>query len=119
MKEWNLKITKQCKNCPWRKDSDPYLIPGYDRDMHANLKSTISDHLFDQTKTMSCHKTKTDDRAMCVGWLVNQLGPGNNIPLRFSMQNCSNSNEIEVYGEQHEHFRDTIPDKKGDTKKHR
>lgn len=45
----------------------------------------------------------------CVGWLMNQLGPGNNIPLRIRMRGCENIGEVELDGEQHETFEATIP----------
>lgn len=34
--------TRQCAKCPWRKDSDPYTIPGYSLDQHEALAGTIA-----------------------------------------------------------------------------
>jgi hypothetical protein len=56
---------------------------------------------------MACHET---DDAHCVGYLYNQLGVGNNIGLRFSIRKFENVSEIQVFGEQHERFEDTLPD---------
>lgn len=45
----------------------------------------------------------------CIGWIENQLGPGNNIPLRLKMLNYDLS-EMETFGDQHERFEDTLPE---------
>lgn len=55
---------------------------------------------------MACHETH---ESHCIGWLVNQLGPGNNIPMRLAMMSCENAKDLEVFGEQHETFEDTLP----------
>lgn len=55
---------------------------------------------------MACHEIHDTP---CVGWLVNQLGPGNNINLRMHIRHYENANELIVVGEQHENFEDTIP----------
>ena len=110
-----LKRTKQCEKCPWRKDVNPSDIPnGYDVDKHCALKSTIAEPgsirgaFADEMQVMACHETHD---AHCIGWLVNQLGPGNNIGLRLQMRHCENASKIKVVGEQHERFEDTIPER--------
>lgn len=45
---------------------------------------------------------------MCIGWVHNQLGVGNNIGLRIKMLYCENAKDIKVVGEQHSKFEDTI-----------
>lgn len=108
--KWSLKRTAQCQKCPWRVDVDPYDIPnGYDPQKHADLISTIAEpgSLVMTGQAMACHET---DKAHCVGWLVNQLGPGNNIGLRIQMMTCENATKIRLRGEQHECFEDTVPD---------
>lgn len=55
---------------------------------------------------MACHET---DSAHCLGWLVNQLGTGNNIGLRLQMMSCENASKIRLRGEQHETLEDTLP----------
>lgn len=109
-----LKRTKQCAKCPWKTCTDPYDIPdGYDVAMHENLKKTIANPgdpystLSGDLHVMACHET---DDAHCVGYLYNQLGVGNNIGLRFSIRKFENVSEIQVFGEQHERFEDTLPD---------
>jgi hypothetical protein len=109
-----LKRTTQCAKCPWRVDVDPNDIPnGYCPTKHANLKDTIATEgdlsgLFGGTlKVMACHETHD---AHCIGWLMNQLGPGNNIALRFQMRNCENLSKARLVGKQHERFEDTLPD---------
>jgi hypothetical protein len=107
---WKLKRTKQCAKCPWRKDVDPHDIPnGYCALKHANLESTIAKDpmsSIQQTSAMACHET---DDAHCIGWLVNQLGPGNNIGLRIRMMSCENIGKIKLVGEQHQTFEETLP----------
>lgn len=107
---WKLKRTKQCAKCPWRKDVDPRTIPnGYSVEKHKALKSTIAhggSHL-EFTANMACHET---DNAHCLGWLMNQLGPGNNIGLRLQVRSCENIGQVRLIGDQHERFEDTLPD---------
>lgn len=107
---WKLKRTAQCSKCPWWVETDPYDIPnGYDVEKHRALKGTIAKpgSLQDTGRAMACHET---DEAHCIGWLVNQLGPGNNIGLRMRMFTCENAKKIRLRGEQHETFEDTLPE---------
>lgn len=109
MSGWKLKRTTQCKLCPFRKGVDPFDIPnGYDPEKHRALEHTIAvpGSLRDTGHVMACHEL---EEAHCIGWLVNQLGPGNNIPLRIRMISCENANKIRLRGEQHETFEDTLP----------
>ena len=105
-----LKRTRQCKLCPWRVDVDPLDIPNsYSEDKHKALgETTIAslDNPLAATHVMACHETGD---AHCVGWLMNQLGPGNNIGLRMSMRNCANLKDVVLIGKQHETFEDTLP----------
>lgn len=114
----HLPLTKQCKNCPWKKSTNPYDIPnGYSVEKHKELKKTISNpddpissffNSQNELKIMACHNSK-ETNLHCVGWLHNQLGIGNNIALRMSMMNYSNAGDIEVFGEQHKCIDDTLP----------
>lgn len=108
-----LKRTVQCAKCPWRKDVDPNTIPnGYCATKHAALANTIakpddlSQVFAKELHVMACHETHD---AHCIGWLMNQLGPGNNIALRLSMRRCENADKIRLVGEQHATFEDTLP----------
>lgn len=107
---WKLKRTAQCRKCPWRVETNPHEIPnGYSEGKHRALERTIakpSDGIFGPTSVMACHET---DDAHCVGWLVNQLGPGNNIGMRIRMMTCENADKIRLRGKQHERFEDTLP----------
>lgn len=114
---WKLKRTAQCKLCPWRKDVNPREIPdGYSEEKHRALKSTIAEEddlsflngflSSSELKVMACHETGDTH---CIGWLVNQMGVGNNIGLRLHMRSCENANTIKLLGEQHETFGDTLP----------
>ena len=107
---WKLERTTQCAKCPWRVDVDPFDIPnGYSLEKHKALEGTIASGLdsIGQTRAMACHET---DDAHCVGWLHNQLGPGNNFGLRLRMMDCENADKITVFGDQHPTFEDTLPD---------
>jgi hypothetical protein len=108
-----LKRVKQCAKCPWKKGVNPFDIPnGYDVDKHESLRGTIADRdnplasIGRERRVMACHET---DKAHCVGWLYNQLGEGNNIGLRLSMIDCENIDKLEIVGEQHSEFDDTLP----------
>jgi len=73
---------RQCAKCPWRFDVDPNDIPnGYCATKHAALRDTITEG-FGPLRIMACHETPIGHEVPCVGWLVNQLGPGNNLSLR-------------------------------------
>lgn len=110
---WKLKRTAQCAKCPWLKATNPHDIPdGYSVERHKALASTIAKPgslegiTAGTLQVMACHET---DDAHCIGWLVNQLGPGNNIALRMNMRHCENATRMRVRGEQHERFEDTLP----------
>lgn len=109
---WKLKRTAQCAKCPWIADVDPHEIPnGYCETKHRALESTIAKPgdfatAFGAQRVMACHETHD---AHCVGWLVNQLGPGNNIGMRLRMMTCENARAIRLRGEQHQTFEETLP----------
>lgn len=109
---WKLKRTVQCTACPWRVKVDPHDIPnGYTEDRHRALEATIArpgdfGRPGSYGHAMACHET---DNAHCIGWLVNQIGPGNNISLRIRMATCENARKIRLRGAQHETFEDTLP----------
>jgi len=106
---------KQCKACPWKKTVNPGKdIPdGYSVDLHKKLSCTIAEPgVLPSSNTlvhMACHEsTGPGDQFPCVGWLINQLGPGNNIGLRLSARD-GRYNDLKLVGPQHETFEDTIP----------
>ncbi len=108
----NLKRTKQCAKCPWRINTDRFQIPnGYSEEKHRGLAGTIakpgdvSTILSPTIRVMACHE---EHDAHCIGWLMNQLGPGNNIALRIQMSKCENMSEVELLGDQHKSFEDTL-----------
>jgi hypothetical protein len=107
-----IKRTRQCAKCPWKKSTNPHEIPnGYDVEKHKNLDRTIAKEgdlsfLTGGLHVMACHETHD---AHCIGWLVHQLGRGNNIGLRLQMMRCENASEIKTDGPQLETFQDTLP----------
>jgi hypothetical protein len=112
MSGWKLKRTHQCEKCPWRVEVDPHEIPnGYSEDDHRALADTISEpgSLRPTGRAFACHEHDNADEVHCIGWLMNQLGPGNNLPLRMQMIRCENAGAIRLRGEQHPTFEDTLP----------
>lgn len=109
-----LSRTIQCKKCPWKKSTNLSTIPdGYSCEMHAALWDTIAEPMsLKPTKAMACHESPIGQETYCIGYLVNQCGPGNNIPLRLTMLKYVNRHEIRTIGEQHETFQDTLPKNK-------
>lgn len=108
-----LARTKQCAKCPWKKGTDPNAIPnGYSVKKHKALKGTVAKpgelRLDGPMHVMACHDSEVGNESHCIGWLVNQLTIGNNIGLRFRMMDYDLSG-IELDGEQHERFKDTLP----------
>lgn len=106
---------KQCKKCPWLKSTDPHDIPnGYCEQKHAALKGTIAEPgdlrglLGGTLRIFACHESKPGAERECVGWVSNQLGPGNNIALRFQALDGRYSN-LQLVGPQHETFEQTLP----------
>lgn len=114
---WKLKRIRQCAKCPWKVSTDPHEIPnGYSEDLHQNLACTIAEpgayRPLGTIHIMGCHEHDVGEEAHCVGWLMNQLGPGNNIGLRIAMMDCENSRHIQLDGPQHSRFEDTLPKKR-------
>lgn len=106
---------KQCAKCPWRKGTNPNDIPnGYSKEKHAALSGTIAQPsslmgLGGVLRVMACHDTNPGNEKSCVGWLMNQLGPGNNLPLRIQVMFGDLDANVEIAGEQHDRFEDTLP----------
>lgn len=111
MKTWNLNQTKQCANCPWKVGASLPNIPGYDRTLHRQLALTIvDDGIYDPSRPvrfMGCHNSTEGNDLECIGWLNNQR-KANNLGLRLMMMRCRNVKEIEVIGEQHLTFEETL-----------
>lgn len=108
--------TRQCNKCPWKKSTDPRDIPnGYCELKHAGLKSTIAkpgEYIPGrELPMMACHESPTAKPFPCVGWVLNQLGPGNNIALRILAMDGRFSN-FRTTGPQHERLEDTLPRRK-------
>lgn len=112
---WKLRRLRQCEKCPWKVSTDPHEIPdGYSEERHIALERTIAVPASVRTLdgpmvAMACHEHAPGEEAHCVGWLMNQLGPGNNIPLRLMVRSCENIAGVSLDGPQHQHFRDTLP----------
>lgn len=107
------KPRRQCRKCPWKVTTDPHEIPnGYCETKHKALKGTIAEPgslRFDALRLMACHETKGRTLLPCVGWLVHQLGEGNNLALRLRVMSGQVDANVETVGEQHTRFEDTLP----------
>ncbi len=121
MSTWKLQRTAQCAKCPWIRAVDPRKIPnGYSETKHRALACTIAkpgdfaSAFSGVARVMACHESHD---AHCIGWLVNQLGPGNNIGLRIGMMSCENAKAIRLRGEQHQRFEDTLPKRRARARK--
>lgn len=106
---------RQCKACPWKQSVRPlHDIPGgYCASKHRALNRTIAEPgsltASRVLRVMACHESPIGAEQPCVGWVMNQLGPGNNIGLRILAMDGRFS-KLETVGPQHERFEDTLPD---------
>lgn len=103
---------KQCKACPWKRSTVPARdIPnGYSRKKHKALKCTVAtpgEPCAGPLKMMACHETPVGRERPCVGWVANQLGPGNNIALRMTALD-GRFRDYETVGEQCETLEETV-----------
>lgn len=112
----------QCRKCPWRLDVNSGDIPvGFNYEVHRRLGETVR-----HTATplgndvplhmMACHETAegTCDEKPCVGWLVHQLGPGNNIRLRLQAMRDDSFADVKCVGRQRSSFEEIRPTTHGD-----
>ena len=103
---------KQCKACPWKKGTVAARdVPGgYCVDKHRALKGTISDGGVPTSgplRMMACHESSVGADLPCVGWVVHQLGIGNNIALRLHALG-GRFRDFRTVGPQHETFEATL-----------
>lgn len=103
---------RQRAKCPWKKGVNPFDIPnGYDPDKHAALSETIAEPGAlhgGPLRVMACHETDVGAEQPCVGWLVHQLGPGNNLALRLRVRAGRLDANVETVGPQHTCLADTL-----------
>jgi len=76
--------------------------PEFDRPQPGALR-------FGGVRIMACHEFPKGQERPCVGWLANQLGPGNNIALRLAAHTGRIDANVRTVGPQHETFEDTLP----------
>ena len=103
---------RQCAKCPWKVGVDPHDIPnGYTEEAHRALIGTIADPRdpLRLTPMMACHEHPIGGDVPCVGWLVNQTGPGNNLPLRLRIMLGEVDGDVRTVGPQHATFAETLP----------
>jgi hypothetical protein len=104
---------RQCEKCPWKQSTNPREIPfGYSEAGHRALARTIYDGtqpIAGPLRIMACHDYSVGAEQPCVGWLAHQLGPGNNLPLRWAVRLGRISADVETVGPQHPTFEATLP----------
>lgn len=95
---------KQCASCPWKTSIDPDALPGkyghVRRDAVARASASGTRSLRTDTPGMGCHVKRPGPVLPCVGWLVQQLGPGNNIGLRMQVAAGLVDGNVETVGPQ-------------------
>lgn len=103
----------QCAKCPWKRGVDARQIPnGYSVEKHRRLSSTIASgtaSLRRDTPMMTCHESGPGAEVVCVGWIVNQIGPGDNLGLRMAVVCGEVDGNVHTVGPQHDRLEDTIP----------
>jgi len=105
---------KQCAKCPWKVSTNPHDIPGgYSEERHRALSSTVAEHpwamMGGTLRIMACHESPVGGEKPCVGWLANQLGPGNNLGLRLAVMTGRVDADFALDGPQHQRLEDTLP----------
>jgi hypothetical protein len=110
------KPRRQCHACPWKTSTDPFDIPdGYCPTKHKALSGTIAEPgtlappRAGGLRLMACHESKIGKELPCVGWLMHQLGEGNNLGLRLAVMGGHVDANVETVGPQHTRFEDTLP----------
>jgi len=89
-------------------------IPGYRREKHEALDDTIATPskpaglLGGTLRIMACHYSTDEKPISCVGWVANQLGPGNNLALRLRALRDPEVANVRTVGPQRKHFEDTF-----------
>lgn len=107
------KPMKQCKTCPWRISATVANIPNYSYEKHLDLAGTIAipgdiSQINQPIKIMACHQAEVGQEYACAGWLHNQLGNGNNIPLRIKAFQSPSEFAYEIQGKQKMSFEETF-----------
>lgn len=106
--------TKQCAACPWKKSTNPHtdISGNYDPKKHEKLIACQAPgSLTDELRAMACHESSAEEPYACVGWVVNQLGPGNNVALRLKAAfdpNPEKWRQLKTFGEQHDTIEEMV-----------
>jgi len=91
-----------CRRSPaGRRISPTRAVGSADDSMCANRAGQTS-----QTRSRGAQR---NCELPCVGWLVNQIGPGNNIGLRLAVLSGQVDADVRTIGPQHSTFEETMP----------
>lgn len=113
-RESRPKPRRQCKTCPWKEGGSCARIPGYRREKHEALDDTIATPGYPAglrggpLRIMACHYSTDEKPISCVGWVANQLGPGNNLALRLRAMRDPEFANVRTVGPQRRRFEDTF-----------
>ena len=99
------KPRKQCVTCPWRADVDPWNMPGghgyvLPEMLSSHTPSGMESLATPVLRVATCHEAAIAKKLPCVGWLVHQLGPGNNFAVRLAVLRGSIDANVRTLGKQ-------------------
>lgn len=102
---------KQCRKCPWKVGTGKNIPNGFARDARDRMQrmTAMPGSLVRTELLMQCHETPETKPLPCVGWLVHQLGPGNNLRLRMALIAGQIDGNVETIGPQHRRPEDVVP----------
>lgn len=102
---------KQCKRCPWKVSTGKNIPNGFAEDARERLQrmTAVPGSLERTERMMQCHETPNEEPLPCVGWLVHQLGSGNNLRLRMAVISGQIDPNVETVGPQHSHPENVVP----------
>lgn len=106
------KSRRQCKKCPWKKSTGKNIPNGFREDAAELLRrqtSSTSLRPCDPLEVQQCHETSDEAPLPCVGWLVHQLGVGQNFSLRLRVISGDVGANVSTVGPQHRRPEDVVP----------
>lgn len=94
----------QCASCPWKLSINPDALPAnyghVDRDAVVRASAEPGSFRRPEGPPIGCHVVRPGPVLPCVGWLVQQLGPGNNLALRMKVIAGVVDDTVETVGPQ-------------------
>lgn len=105
MSRTRWQVTKQCAECPWRKD-----VPTgkFSQERFEALKASTEQGF---APMFACHKSSEEDKLACVGYVLNQVKEGNpqNFNLRIALSRGHiNPEKMTLVGPQYETYEEML-----------